>query len=74
MKCSIERCPGEYDAKNITHTVRHDGHVVVIDYVPAEVCSLCGDVLLNIDTVRRIERLLAEDRRPSATMPLYDFA
>ena len=74
LKCSIERCPGEYEAKDITHTVRHKGEVTVIDHVPAEVCSSCGDALLNLDTVRRIESLLEGERRPSATVPLYEFA
>ena len=73
MKCCIERCPGEFEAKDITHTVRREGEVIVIDHVPAEVCSFCGDVLLNLDTVRRIENLLEGDRRPSATVPLYEF-
>lgn len=74
MKCSIDGCPGEYEAKEITHTVRHKGEVIVIDHVPAEVCSFCSDMLLNLDTVRRIESLLEGERRPSATVPLYEFA
>ena len=40
MKCSIDGCPGEYEAKNIMHTVRRHGQVIVIDHVPADVCSL----------------------------------
>ena len=74
MKCRSDGCPGEYETKDVTHTVRRDGQVIVIDHVPAEVCSFCGDVLLNLDTVRRIERLLEEDRQPESTVPLYEFA
>ncbi len=74
MKRSIDGCPGEYEAKSIMHTVRRRGQVIVIDHVPAEVCSFCGDVLLNLDTVRRIERLLEEDRQQATTVPLYEFA
>ncbi len=48
MNCGIEGCPGEYEASTIVHTVRHNGQVVVIDHVPADVCSLCGDALLLI--------------------------
>ena len=73
MKCSIDGCPGEYEAKNIMHTVRHHGQVIVIDHVPADVCSFCGDTLLNLDTVQRIESLLEEERQPAATVPLYEF-
>ncbi len=74
MKCSIEDCRGEYERKEIVHTVRHRGRVIVIDHVPAEVCSLCGDVLLDAATVRRIERLLANLPAAKANAPLYEFA
>lgn len=73
MKCSIETCPGEYETRTIMHTVRHDGQVIVIDHVPADVCSVCGDALLEPDTVRRIESLLDEKRQPAMTVPLYEF-
>ena len=55
MKCTIEGCPGEYGAGNVMHTVRHRDQVTVIDHVPADVCSVCGDVLLRPDTIRGIE-------------------
>ena len=74
MKCSIEGCPGEYEERLIVHTVRHHGHVVVIDHVPAEVCSVCGDVLLRPETVRRIEGLLRTKPSPARRVPLYEYA
>lgn len=73
MKCSIERCSGEYESRQIIHTVRHEGQVVVIDHVPAEVCPVCGDVLLKPETVRRIEQLLKTAVHPAATVPLYEY-
>ncbi len=74
MRCSIDGCPGEYEARKVMHTVRHEGQVIVIDHVPADVCSVCGDVLLKLDTVRRIETLLQEKHQPASTVPLYEFA
>lgn len=74
MKCSIDGCPGEYEAGRVMHTVRHRGQVIVIDHVPAEICSVCGDVLLRPETVRRIEALLEEQNQPASTVPLYEFA
>ncbi len=74
MKCSIDGCPGEYEAGNTMHTVRHCGQVTVIDHVPADVCSVCGDVLLRPDTVRRIESLLQKKCQPASTVPLYEFS
>ena len=73
MKCSIEGCPGEYEERRIAHTVRYEGQVRVIDHVPAEVCSVCEDVLLRPETVRRIEELLHTASRPDGTVPLYEY-
>lgn len=56
------------------HTVRHKGEIVVIEGVPAEVCSVCGDVLLAPETIRRIESLLERRAEPTATAPLYQYA
>jgi len=73
MKCSIEGCPGEYEERKILHTVRYHGQVIVIDRVSADVCSVCGDVLLKPDTVRRIEKLLMTAAHPTRTVPLYEY-
>ena len=74
MMCSIQGCPGEYEARSVMHTVRREGQVIVIDHVPAEVCAVCGDTLLQPDTVRKIEALLQQKRQPARRVPLYEFA
>ena len=74
MKCSVQGCPGEYEARSVLHTVRREGQVIVIDHVPAEVCAVCGDTLLQPDTVRKIEALLQQRRQPASRVPLYEFA
>lgn len=74
MRCSIVGCPGEYEERPIIHTVRHHGQVIIFDHVPAEVCTVCGDVLLRPETVRRIEALLRAAAQPTRVVPLYEFA
>jgi YgiT-type zinc finger domain-containing protein len=74
MKCSITGCPGAYEQKTIHHTVRHRGRVIVIDHVPADVCDVCGDVLLQPQTVKRIEDLLSTLPQPQNTAPVYEYA
>jgi YgiT-type zinc finger domain-containing protein len=74
MKCTIEDCAGVYENRRIVHTVRHKGDVIVIDHVPAEVCTVCGDVLLKLETVRRIEDILSKRDAPDTTVPLYECA
>ncbi len=74
MNCSVESCPGEYEEQAVVHTVRYRGEVIVIDHVPAEVCTVCGDVLLKPETVRRIEGLLNTMGQPARRVPLFEFA
>lgn len=74
MKCSIQGCTGKYEEKTIIHTVKHGDEVFVFDHVPAEVCTVCGDTLLNPETVRHIEELLARKRSSKRMIPLYEYA
>lgn len=62
-----------YETRTIVHTVKHGDEIIVIDHVPAEVCDVCGDVLLTPETVRRIEALLASTPLPLRTVPLFEF-
>ena len=74
MKCSMGGCSGTYEERKVIHTVRHQGRVIVIDHVPAEVCTVCGDVLFRPETVRALERLIETMPKPDATVPLYEYA
>ena len=74
MKCTITGCPGEYEDRKIVQTTRRSGRLVVIENVPAEVCSICGDTLLKPDTVRRIEEILQHAGEPDRTAPVYEYA
>lgn len=74
MRCSIEGCPGEYEQCEVVHTVRQGNRIIVIDHVPAEVCTICGDVLFTPETVRQIESLRHTKASPTRTVPLYDFS
>ena len=74
MKCSLEGCSGQYEERKVVHPVRYREQVIVIDHVPAEVCSVCGDVLLKPETVRHIEQMLTAAGQPARTVPLYEYA
>lgn len=74
MECGIRGCPGVYEERLITHTVHHDGEIVIIDHVPAEVCTECGDILFKPETVRRIEAILGRRAQPAQMVPLYEYA
>lgn len=72
--CTLRDCTGEYEERVIIHTVRYRGRPIVIDHGPAQVCGVCGDVLLAPDTIRRIELLLKMSTQPASTAPVYEFA
>jgi YgiT-type zinc finger domain-containing protein len=74
VKCNIKGCPGEYEMREVVHTVHQGDRIIVIDHVPAEVCTFCGDVLFSPETVRRIEALRHTVALPARTVPLYDFS
>jgi hypothetical protein len=46
--------------------------VIVLENVPAEVCSICGDVLLSLSTVAAIEAMLKDPGKPVRTAPVYE--
>lgn len=74
MTCSIQGCPGEYEAKLIVHTVKHGADVFVFENVPADVCTICSDMLLAPETVRHLEQMLQQKRKPGRFAPVYAYA
>ena len=76
MMCTILGCPGRYEEKQIARTYRRRGELIVIDGIPAEVCSVCGDTLLRLETVDRIQATIGrfeEGARPPASAPLFRY-
>lgn len=71
MKCSIKGCPGIYETKTITHMVQQAGATILIENVPASICTICGDVLLSLETVEQLEELLQHPGTPAHTAPVY---
>ncbi len=68
--CSIRQCPGRCE-KRINHVVKYRGEVIVLENVPAEVCSECGEVLLPLSSVEAIEAMLKNPGKPIRTAPVY---
>ncbi len=74
MRCNSADCPGEYEQREVAHTVRQGDRIIVINHVPAEVCTVCGDVLFTPATVRKIEALRRTTAPPARSVPLYEFS
>lgn len=73
MKCRVEGCPGEYEARLIVHTLRNGEDILVFQDVPAEVCCVCSDTLLTPETVTHLEELMRAKPKPSKFAPLYEY-
>ncbi|MDP2950271.1 MAG: type II toxin-antitoxin system MqsA family antitoxin [Chloroflexota bacterium] len=68
MKCQL--CQGQYQERLVTRTYRRDGKIVVVDDVPAEVCNLCGDILLRPETVELIQDMLKMAEKATEFAPV----
>lgn len=73
MKCGIEGCTGEYRKVEVTRAFRKDDRVVVIDHIPAEVCSVCGEMVFSLDTLDGIQRILAAGTESARTAPVFEY-
>ena len=73
MKCNIQGCPGNYDKKHIVHTVKRGKDLLVFENVPAEVCDVCSDILLSLETIRHLESLMEKKSKPRTHAPVYSY-
>ncbi len=73
MKCSIQGCPGTYEATTIIHTVKWEQEVLVFENVPAEVCDVRSDTLLAPETIRHLESLIRNKGKPERFAALYEY-
>ncbi len=71
--CHMPNCPGEYEDRKIVRATRFGGQLIVIEGVPAEVCSFCGDTLFTPDTSATLERVVRTPPQPVAMLPLYRY-
>jgi YgiT-type zinc finger domain-containing protein len=74
MKCVF--CRGTLETKLIRYVHEYKGAVIIVENVPAEVCSQCGEPLLHPDVVERIQRIVWEQPSPKRrdSVPVYDLS
>lgn len=53
-------CKGTMEEKTISLDLRVDGELVVIENVPALVCSNCGEAVVTPEVGRKIEKLVRQ--------------
>lgn len=55
-KCSV--CHSETAHKNITYTQWYQGELVLVENVPADVCSNCGEEYFSPEVVDKIQKVI----------------
>ncbi len=70
------RCKGDLLKKTIRYIQEYEGRIAVIDNVPAEVCTQCGETVLTSDVARTVQRIVWGEipQTGEVTIPRYDFA
>ena len=73
-KCPF--CGGKLIRKTITHPQAYLGKIYILENVPAEVCSQCGEVLISPEVLEKIQELVWSGEKPGrrAEVPVYDLA
>lgn len=74
MTCDI--CGAPMFEEMVTYTVQLGEKLIVVEHVPAKVCTQCGERLYSPETVERLQRTIWEQRSPSRMLqtPVFDFA
>jgi YgiT-type zinc finger domain-containing protein len=66
MNLDYISCPichvGRLHERYVTHSQIYEGHLVVIDRVPAMVCDVCGERILDQDVLARLSGLLGTEQ------------
>ena len=78
-KETMKKCPfcgGELEERVVTHPQSYQGKVYILENVPAEVCSQCGEVLLRPEVLEKMQQLVWSGVAPRRTtqVPVYDLA
>ena len=74
MTCAF--CKGELDERLIRYLSEFEGRVMIIENVPAEACTQCGEKVFRPEVVEKIQRLVWEQPSPKRReeVPVYDLA
>ena len=76
MQSQCAFCQGDLDEKTITYPTEFDGRVVIVDNVPALVCSQCGEIALRPDVAEKLQQIVwGKTLRPkTVAVDAYNFA
>jgi YgiT-type zinc finger domain-containing protein len=53
-------CKGPVVNKSVDYMARHGEEYILIKNLPARVCDQCGEIFLNADSSRRVDKALTQ--------------
>ena len=75
VKCEV--CgTGERRSELVRYSLSLGDRLVIVEHVPALVCSRCGETSFAPDVVERLQSTIWQSRAPARIMetPVYEFA
>ena len=74
MRCAF--CKGDTEERVIRYVQEFDGRVVIIENVPAEVCTQCGEQLIRPEIAEKVQKIVWGEVPQPKTVEVasYDFA
>ena len=74
MECVF--CGGNVEKREVTFTYEEDDKYLIVEHVPAEVCTKCGEKMYSPEVTDELLRFSRNEFKParSIEVPVYDFA
>lgn len=74
MKCIF--CGGKLEKKIVTFYYEEDGKYLLVENVPAEVCTKCGEKIYSPKVTDELLKFARDKFKPvkSIKIPVFDFA
>jgi len=74
MKCVF--CGGRVEKKMITFTYEEDDKYLIVENVPAEVCTKCGEKMYSPEVTDELLKFARDEFKPIkiVQVPVFDFA
>ena len=69
-------CRGDLEERSIRHIMEYEGRIVVVENVPALVCTQCGESVLWPDVAEKLQQIVWGEVPRAGTVEVdsYDFA
>ena len=71
MKCIVQGCPGEMEPRHIVHTFVRNGKPIVVEDLPALVCPICGQTVLDLEVLDILFSFDPETTSPVGQAPVF---